>query len=266
MCAPGADVRSSRYGEDVDEAWAIERLEWWAEHASAVRWVTHGYGSSTTTEAYTRINHSGLDALRALEDQTARILQKVLRLGSQPELLPGDHEVVLVQPGIDQCKRALGIIRTGAETRQKLGSDAPTMTADALHPSVWDAASKHWHVGHFSAAVQRAATMLNAEVQDRVSRHDVSEAILMQQTFSSDPPQAGKPRLRWPGDDNDLTVKAMRGGILNMSQGVFSAIRNPATHSVGDMERQEALEQLATLSILSRWIDRCVLIEDETRP
>ncbi len=222
--------------------------------------MTHGYGSSSTTEAYTRINHSGLDALRAREDQTARILQRVLRLPSQPDLLPSDHEVVVVQPGIDQCKKALGVIRTGAETREKLGSDAPTMTADALHPSVWGAASKHWQVGHFSAAVQRAATMLNAEVQDRVGRHDVSDAGLMQQTFSLDSPQAGRPRLRWGGDDSDLTVKAMCQGILNMSQGVFSAIRNPATHSTDDMARQEALEQLATLSILARWIDRCELV------
>lgn len=55
----------------------------------------------------------------------------------------------------------------------------------------------------------------------------------------------------------------MRVGILNMAQGVFSAIRNPATHRTQDLERQEALEQLATPSALARWIDRCELIEDE---
>ncbi|GAA3771070.1 hypothetical protein GCM10022240_24080 [Microbacterium kribbense] len=155
---------------------------------------------------------------------------------------------------------ALGKLRTDAETRAILGNDAPTMAADALHPLIWDAASKHWNVGHYSAAVQRAATTLNAEVQDRVGRHDVSDAGLMQQTFCLESPQAERPRLRWAGEDSDLTVKAMRQGILNMSQGVFSAIRNPATHSTDDMARQEALEQLATLSILARWIHRCELV------
>ena len=141
-----------------------------------------------------------------------------------------------------------------------IGSNAPTMKADALHPLVWDAASKRWDSGHYSDAVQRAATFLNAHVQDITGRTDVSDNDLMSQTFSLSAPQPDKPRLRWPGDDSNLTVKAMRVGILNMSQGVFSAIRNPATHSTEDMERQEALEQLATLSILARWIDRCELV------
>jgi hypothetical protein len=201
-----------------------------------------------------------MGALRGREDQVAQIIQRVLRLLQQPELLIRlDGEYVEVQTGIDLCRRAMGVLETRAETEANLGSSAPTMQADALHPLIWDAASKHWDVGHYSAAVQRAATMLNAEVQDRVGRHDVSDSVLMLQTFSTDPPTGDRPRLRWPGADKDLTVKAMRGGILNMSQGVFSAIRNPATHSTGDMERQEALEQLATLSILARWIDRCEL-------
>lgn len=134
------------------------------------------------------------------------------------------------------------------------------MSAAALHVTIWSAASKHWDVGHYAAGVQRAATFLNAHVQDRTSRTNASDSDLMKQTFSLDVPQEGKPRLRWPGDDDDLTVKAMRVGILNLAQGVFSAIRNPVTHSTEDMERQEALEQLATLSILARWIDRCELV------
>lgn len=244
----------------MDTDWAIERLEWWAEHAAAIRWVSTSYGGAKTIEAYTRMDRSGLDELREREDQTAKILQRVFRLGSQPDLLPGDTEYVILQPGIDQCKKALGIIRTADETRKMLGSDAPTMAADALHPLIWEAASRHWDAGHHSDAVQRAATFLNASVQDLVGRRDVSDSELMREAFSPSDPTPTKPRLRWPGEDSNLTVRAMRVGILNLAQGVFSAIRNPATHSTEDMARQEALEQLATLSILARWIDRCELV------
>ena len=42
------------------------------------------------------------------------------------------------------------------------------------------------------------------------------------------------------------------------------AIRNPATHSTSDASAQEALEQLAILSTLARWIDQCELVELES--
>lgn len=47
----------------------------------------------------------------------------------------------------------------------------------------------------------------------------------------------------------------MRVGMLNMAQGVFSAIRNVTTDTTDELTKQETLEQLATLSILARWID-----------
>jgi len=59
-------------------------------------------------------------------------------------------------------------------------------------------------------------------------------------------------------------VKAMRAGLLQFSQGCFMAIRNPVTHSTRETAAQEALEQLAILSTLARWIDGCDLVEAET--
>ncbi|AQA20900.1 hypothetical protein BTZ20_2220 [Rhodococcus sp. MTM3W5.2] len=82
----------------------------------------------------------------------------------------------------------------------------------------------------------------------------------MQQVFSSDPPKEGKARLRWPGDPTNLTVKAMNDGIKNFAVGCFQAIRNPVTHTVDDVPKQEALEHLAALSVLARWIDGCETI------
>ncbi|MFF2275582.1 TIGR02391 family protein [Agromyces sp. NPDC058126] len=140
-----------------------------------------------------------------------------------------------VDDGIRDAEYALGKLRTDAETDAILGSNGPSMNVDALHPLVWGAASQRWDAGHYSDAVQRAATFLNAHVQDMTDRRDVSDSELMREAFSLSAPGARKPRLWWPGNDSDLTVKSMRVGILNLSQGVFSAIRNPATHSTEDM-------------------------------
>lgn len=239
----------------MDTERAIEVLEWWVSKArSASR---QAGGVDPRSEAFLE--------LQAREDLTRRVLAGVQGVQELPEILTISmvNDLYWVDFGIRQAEYALGKLRTDDEARSILGSQAPSMKADALHPVIWDAASKRWDAGHYSDAVQRAATFLNANVQDMTGRRDVSDSELMREVFSLSPPGKSKPRLWWPGFDQDLDVKTMRVGILSMAQGVFSAIRNPATHSTQDLERQEALEQLATLSILARWIDRCELVTIE---
>jgi hypothetical protein len=238
----------------VDEAWAEELLTWWVETARSAR--SRGSGQ---TYAFASIAHPSVTLLRAKEDQTRQVIARVMGYTKLPVLLESQRggSFVTVQGGIDTAEYALGRLRTRAETRAKLGTTAPTMVADALHPLIWEAASKRWDSGHHSDAVQRAATALSGLVKDRTGRYELGDSELVSQAFSLSAPQEGKPRLRWPGNDDDLNVKTMRVGILNMAQGVFAAIRNPATHTTDELPKQEALEQLATLSILARWIDRC---------
>ncbi|TLH58135.1 hypothetical protein C1S81_15495 [Mycolicibacterium neoaurum] len=199
--------------------------------------------------------------------QTRRVIGLVLGIKSVGPLIEqlktrNARNLVELRAGIDLARRALGHLATSAETERHIfGTSAPTMSADSLHAVVWDAAAKLWRDEHHESAVQRAATFLNAHVQDRTGRRDVSDSALMAQVFSLSPPEAGKPRLRWPGDDMDLTVRAMRTGLLQFSQGCFAAIRNPATHGTADIAPQEALEQLAVLSTLARWIDQCILLK-----
>lgn len=245
--------------ERVDPAWAQEVLQWWIEHA-------HSALTSSSGRREFPFCASGpkTDILLERETQTRRVIGVVLEIDSTPRLV---HQLdrrnfVELQSGLDLARRALGHLTTAAETAQHItGSSAPTMRADALHPVIWDAAAKLWRDGHYSQAVQRAATFLNAHVQDRVDRRDVSDGGLMSETFGMKAPEPGKPRLRWIGDDADLTVKAMRVGLLQFSQGCFAAIRNPATHGTTELPQQEALEQLAILSTLARWIDSCELVK-----
>lgn len=236
----------------MDVERAIEVLEWWVRQARATA-VSDGQVSP---------NSIGFANLQAREDQTRRVLARVLGMDSLPDILSPSlyDDLYFVDGGIRQAEYALGKLRTDAETTRILGSQAPSMSADALHPLIWDAASKRWESGHYTDAVQRAATALSGYVKDRTGRYELGDKELMSQAFSLAAPQASKPRLRWPGNDDDLTVVAMRQGILNMAIGAFSAIRNPASHTIEDLPKQEALEQLAALSILARWIEACELI------
>lgn len=243
----------------VDPQWAKQVLDSWVQQADAA------LKDERSGRREYEFCSSGpkTDALLARESQARRVIEAVLGLDHVGPLVRplGQHNFVELQTGLDLARRALGQLATAAETAQYItGSSAPTMAADSLHPLIWDAASKLWQDEHHGPAVQRAATFLNAHVQDLTGRRDVSDSTLMAQVFSASPPEKDKPRLRWPGDDKDLTVKAMRAGMLQFSQGCFMAIRNPATHGTSDTSAQEALEQLAVLSTLARWIDQCDLV------
>lgn len=242
---------------ELDREWAREILEWWKANATAAKEPGREWAYRVKARP-----------LLLREHQTRLVLKRVLRRSEVPKLvMPSTSDkAVFVNGGIDLATYAIGVLDTEQETAVRLGSNAPLMAADALHQTIWHAASQLWSDGHYGQAVQRAATLLNADVQDRLNRHDVSDVALMQQTFSLSAPEPGKPRLRWPGEDDDLTVRAMRSGILNFAQGCYLAIRNPATHGSDERSRQVWLEQLATLSALARWIDECEVLRSPEGP
>lgn len=244
----------------METPWVIERLESWIEQAESARRTGNPH-SSDKKYTFGYQHDPKMIALRAQHDQVRRIVAKVLRLKQAPILLRkiGTNEAFDLVDGIIVCREALGRVRTDAETREKLGSTAPVMAADRLHPEVWVAAARRWEAGNYSDAVQRAATYLNANIQDLTGRHDISDSELMKQVFSLSPATEGKQRLRWPGDGDNLSVKTMRVGILNYAQGLFSTVRNIATHSTSELTEQVALEQLSAISVLARWVDECEL-------
>jgi hypothetical protein len=167
----------------------------------------------------------------------------------------------LLEPAdvLDACDQAIGrlegmILKAEAER-------PPTIGAEAMHPIVWGAAMALWRNGHYREAVAGAAEAVAGMAKTRTRRNDVSETALWQEAFSAAPPQPGKPRLRWPGDPTDRDVKTMNDGLRQFAPGAQMTIRNPATHGTGELDQQVALEQLATLSLLARWVDQCGLDE-----
>lgn len=151
--------------------------------------------------------------------------------------------------------RAVAELERQAEVAERLGDNAPTISAGGLHPWVWEAARSLWQSGHYREAVRAAAVKINAETQNKVARRDIAETDLFKQAYSDDAPQPAKARLRPAGDDDGKTSRSVRRGVAAFAEGCFAAIRNPVSHdSLGEISEQEALEQLAALSVLARWV------------
>lgn len=146
------------------------------------------------------------------------------------------------------------------EIRKNLGDDAPELSAAKLHPWVWDGASSLWQSGHYREAVEGAIRKLNAETQNKLRRRDVSETDLFNQAFSEQAPVEGKPRLHRMKNDGSSTFKSVQRGARMFAEGVFAGIRNPLAHEAEqEMPEQQALEYLAALSVLARWVDESTL-------
>ncbi len=142
------------------------------------------------------------------------------------------------------------------EIKENLGENAPELSASELHPWIWSGAKSLWQSGHYREAVGGAIRKLNAETQNKVGRRDVSETDLFKQAFTLDNPVSGKVRLRRMPPDTSDTYKSVQRGAMAFAEGIFAGIRNPLSHE-GDQElsAQEALEYLAALSVLARWVD-----------
>lgn len=161
----------------------------------------------------------------------------------------------------EAVQRADAVLLRDVEVRERLGDDAPQLSAGAMHRWVWDGARSLWRSGHFREAVTAAARKVNAEMQNKVARRDVSETALFQSVFSKDAAKPGQPRLRLLADDNSDTFRSVHRGAMSFAEGCFAGIRNPNSHEDGlpELPEHEALEQLAAFSVLARWVDRAAV-------
>lgn len=161
--------------------------------------------------------------------------------------------------------RAHEAVARDDEVNRNFGYNAPELSAAELHPWIWNGASALWQSGHYREAVEGAIKKLNAETQNKVGRRDVTETDLFKQAFSLDPPASGKPRLRRMANDGSRTYESVQRGAMNFAEGVFAGIRNPLSHEAGqELSEQEALEYLAALSVLARWVDNAAVERVET--
>ncbi len=163
--------------------------------------------------------------------------------------------------GVLACiQKGLGILGDQEEWAVKLLPDAPVLPADQLHPWVWDSARTLWETGHYRQAVHTAANAITAKTQAKLNRRDLSDKKLMQEAFTS----ATRPGVaRLVVDTAGLSgesASGMQAAVNNFAAGCYQGIRNPAAHEHEvDWDEQMALEYLAALSVLARWIDKATV-------
>ena len=165
--------------------------------------------------------------------------------------------------------RLIGILERQADYQQIFGPVGPTLAANQLHPWVWNAAASLWDGGHYEPAVHQAWLAVELQTQQKVGRFDLTGTGLYNQAFSLDDPKADASRLRFPHLDKTTQEKSWKSahqGAMNLGKGCAQGIRNPQAHPSPDITEQEALEQLAALSVLARWVDECkpVTADDDT--
>lgn len=162
-------------------------------------------------------------------------------------------------PLLDIARQTVAQLQRQHELAENLGDVGPSFHASGLHRDVWEAAQAPWRNEHFGDAVRAAARTVNAQLQMRVGRRDQSDAKLVGESFSLKPPIEGQPRLRLMEEDGSDTYRSLHEGAASFGRGCFMAIRNVLNHEYGpvaDPPQQEALEYLAALSVLARWIER----------
>jgi Protein of unknown function (Hypoth_ymh) len=142
-----------------------------------------------------------------------------------------------------------------------VGPVGPGLSASELHPTVWDAARSLYDGKHYRAAVQAAATAVEMQLKAKLDRYDLSGDPLVTEAFSIAPPQPGKPRLRFTGvgPPAGSLWRDAHVGAMNFGKGCMMGIRNVVSHDTSEPQPEIALEQLAALSILARWIDAASL-------
>lgn len=157
-----------------------------------------------------------------------------------------------VKHGLDELS---GALQSREQVEELLAPRGPQLKADALHPVVWQAAARLWDQGNRRLALQTAATMLDAHLQGKLGVVRPSGYDLVTLAFNPNAKSSSKVlRFRqYPEGSEDWT--SAHQGAMAFGQGCMLAIRNLATHRVDEPDPQLALEQLAALSVLARWID-----------
>ncbi|WP_313451359.1 TIGR02391 family protein [Brevibacterium casei] len=242
--------------DDVD--WAIRSLREFIYATDQVPYDNRPGSGGVILGAHQRTPDSKAAELAYVAEQ---ILDRVLPQWRMDQNKSGQDETKTRWKYLrDWAARGIAALEREAELHEKLGDTAPRVSVGDFHPWIWGGAASLWQSGHYREAVEAAIRKLNAETQNKLGRRDVSEADLFNQAFSEQPAAANNPRLHRMPNDGSKTFKSVQRGARMFAEGVFAGIRNPLTHEAEqDLPEQQALEYLAALSVLARWVDESTL-------
>lgn len=233
----------------INAEWALEQLNDFIEATT----VTYVPSPPSSVGFHRYKTDASEDDIVKLAQVVEQILDRVIP-GWRSTIKKKDRQKWSIH--YEASVRARESLIRADEIRKNLGEDTPELSAAKLHPWVWDGASSLWQSGHYREAVEGAIRKLNAETQNKLGRRDVSETDLFKQAYSEQAPAPGKPRLHRMKNDGSKSFESVQRGARSFAEGVFAGIRNPLAHEADqEMPERQALEYLAALSVLARWVD-----------
>ena len=152
--------------------------------------------------------------------------------------------------------RAASILNAAAiELTAKVAPLPNTGPVDSFHPWVSGAIVGLWESDP-TVAVREASRAVEIRLKAKIGAKDPTFTELVGMAFSEKEPDSSCARLRFdeftPGTQEWTNAHT---GAMRFGQGCAFRIRNLQQHADLAVERQEALEMLASLSLLARWID-----------
>ncbi len=118
----------------------------------------------------------------------------------------------------------------------------------SLHPSVAETAGALFDDAHYAQAAFQAFKALEVRLRT-LSGLDLSGRDLAASALAGDSPCIVVSR------HDGRTGADEQGGMRFILMGVMQGLRNPGGHGLDALDRQEAFEQLAVVSLLMRWLD-----------
>lgn len=214
-------------------------------------------------------NETAKGTLSTQITQMKPLIQGIMRhIDSETDISSLDPSTPIVYPSdrsyfysrvVRQCDRLIGIIENDSRLRQIIGSHEPFLSSSGLATDVTEAAASYWGDRHYTEAVRQAYLKLERKAQQKLGT-EVDGSNLWEQCFA----KAGG--LKISGiKGNSKTKDSVQQGVQRLAQSASLLIRNPISHTLTEengMSKEEALEYLAILSCLSRWLDKCSQSKD----
>lgn len=140
----------------------------------------------------------------------------------------------------------------------RLPNDMPTGFDDLLHPTIRQAAIKHYHNGDYRNASLDGATALFDMLRAKVGL-DLDGEALCNQAFSPNDPILIFSELDTQSGQND------QRGFMDMFKGFYRGVRNPKAHSlIHDLNAIKSAQHLVTASMLARRLDEATTAPAQT--